>query len=248
MSYESLSGAYDALTEDVHYRRRADFLERLFQKSPIPIRTVADLGCGTGTIACLLAERGYRVIASDGSEEMLTMAAAKAASLTCEPPFFLHQPMQRLRLTESVDAVISTLDALNYLTGAAAVRETFRRVWRSLAPGGQFIFDVNTPFKLRRMDGGMWLDETENVYCVWRTEFSQRTQICTYWVDLFERQPSGAWRRSCEEHRERAWSREELCAWLAEAGFARVRVSGDLRLGEPRPDEDRWIFRCEKNR
>ena len=65
--YQALAGSYDGLMADAAYRRRADFLERRFRKSPIPVRTVLDLGCGTGTIACLLAERGYQVIAVDGS-------------------------------------------------------------------------------------------------------------------------------------------------------------------------------------
>ena len=172
--YDALASSYDALMADGAYRRRADFLERLFRKSRIPVRSVLDLACGTGTIACLLAERGYRVIAADGSEEMLTQAAAKAAGLE-SPPLFLHQAMPRLRLLQPVDAAVSTLDSLNYLTRTRDLRETFRRVCRWLRPGGQFIFDVNTPYKLRRMDGQMYMDETEESFCVWRTFFSGRT-------------------------------------------------------------------------
>ena len=54
-SYEALAGAYDVLMEDVQYRRRADYLVRQFRKSPIPVHTVLDLACGTGSIACLLS-------------------------------------------------------------------------------------------------------------------------------------------------------------------------------------------------
>ena len=39
-AYEALAGVYDALTEDVGYERRADYLEKLFQKSRIPVHTV----------------------------------------------------------------------------------------------------------------------------------------------------------------------------------------------------------------
>ena len=80
-SYEALASSYDALTEDVGYLRRADYLERLFQKSTIPVETVLDLACGTGTMAWLLAGRGYQVTATDASEEMLTQAMNKAAAL-----------------------------------------------------------------------------------------------------------------------------------------------------------------------
>ena len=243
--YGALASSYDALMADGAYRRRADFLERLFRGSRIPVRSVLDLACGTGTIACLLAERGYEVIATDGSEEMLTQAAAKAAGLEA-PPLFLHQAMPRLRLLQPVDAVVSTLDSLNYLTRAGDLRETFRRVYRWLRPGGQFIFDVNTPHKLRRMDGQMYMDETEESFCVWRTFFSEKKRVCTYQVDLFRLRADGAWERDFEEHRERAWEAEELRQYLAEAGFAGICVTGDLSQRSPAADEDRWIVRCER--
>jgi len=246
-SYNALAGSYDALMVDGSYLKRADWLERLFKKSKIPVQSVLDLACGTGTIACLLAERGYRVTATDGSEEMLTQAVMKAAVLEERAPLFLHQTMPGLRLLEPVDAVVSTLDSLNYLTRERDIRETFRRVYRYLKPGGQFIFDVNTPYKLRRMDRQMYMDETEESFCVWRTFFSEKTQVCTYQVDLFRLNEDETWDREFEEHRERAWSEEQLRIFLAEAGFGKVTLTGDLTLRRPREDEDRWIVRAEKN-
>ncbi|WP_295582811.1 class I SAM-dependent methyltransferase [uncultured Oscillibacter sp.] len=238
-SYGALAGSYDALMADGSYRRRAAFLDRQLRRRGA--QTVLDLACGTGTIACLLAERGYQVTATDGSEEMLTQAMAKAAALPGQPPLFLHQAMPRLRLLRPVDAAVSTLDSLNYLTRERDLRETFRRVYRWLRPGGLFLFDVNTPWKLRRMDGQLYMDETEESVCVWRTFFSQRTQVCTYQVDLFRLREDGAWDREFEEHRERAWTAEQLEACLREAGFGEITLSGDLTSRPPREDEDRWI-------
>lgn len=240
-SYDALAASYDGLMADGSYRKRAAFLERLFRKSAIPVHMVLDLACGTGTIACLLAARGYQVTATDASEEMLTQAMRKAEGLSGQPPLFLLQSMPRLRLLEPVDAAVSTLDSLNYLTRERDIQETFRRVYRWLKPGGQFIFDVNSPYKLRRMDGQMYMDETEDSFCVWRTFFSERTQVCTYQVDLFRQRRDGAWERDFEEHRERAWTEAQLRQYLAEAGFEAVRVTGDLSRRPPREDEDRWI-------
>ena len=42
-SYETLAAYYDELTEDVEYRRRADFVERLMGRSRVPEKTVLDL-------------------------------------------------------------------------------------------------------------------------------------------------------------------------------------------------------------
>lgn len=245
-SYDALAASYDGLMADASYYKRADWLIKLFDKSRIDVHTVLDLGCGTGTIACLLAERGYEVTATDLSEEMLTQAMQKAESLTGQPPLFLCQSMPRLRLLEQVDAVISTIDAINYLTRKADVQETFKRVYRWLKPGGQFIFDVNTPYKLQRMDGQMYTDENEDSYCVWRTFYSEKQKVCTYQVDLFRLTEEGLWERDYEEHRERAWSEAELRQFLAEAGFDKVSITGDLTNRAPRDTEDRWIFRCEK--
>ena len=240
-SYDALASSYDGLMADGSYRKRAAFLERLFRRSAIPVHTVLDLACGTGTIACLLAERGYQVTATDGSEEMLTQAMRKAAALDGQPPLFLHQSMPRLRLIEPVDAAVSTLDSLNYLTRERDIRETFRRVYRWLKPGGSFIFDVNSPYKLRRMDGQMYMDETEDSFCVWRTFFSEKSQVCTYQVDLFRQRKDGTWERDFEEHRERAWSQEQLRQYLTDAGFESITVTGDLITRAPAEDADRWI-------
>lgn len=243
-SYDALASSYDALTVDAAYRRRADYLERLLRKSAIPVHSLLDLGCGTGTMAYLMAERGYQVTAVDGSEEMLTQAIGKAAFYDLQPPLFLQQDMPHLRLLEPVDAAISTLDALNYLTRVQDLQKTFRRVYRWLNPGGQFIFDVNSPYKLRRMDRQVYMDETEDSCCVWRTFFSEKSGICTYQVDLFRLREDGAWNRDFEEHRERAWSEAELRQYLAEAGFTDVVLTGDLTAHPPRMDEDRWIVRA----
>ena len=244
-SYDSLAASYDGLMADAAYLKRADYLDKCLKKSRIEVETVLDLGCGTGTISCLMAEKGYRVLGCDASIEMLSAAMMKSAGME-NAPMFLHQSMEKLRLASEVDAVISTIDAINYLTKETALRETFKRVYKWLRPGGRFIFDVNSPYKLRRMDGQLYTDETEESYCVWRTFFSQKQQVCTYQVDLFRLRRDGAWERDYEEHRERAWTEEELRSALAEAGFTKVKLTADLKQKAPGAEEDRWIFHCEK--
>ena len=134
------------------------------------------------------------------------------------------------------------LDSLNYLTDPKDVQRTFQRLHLFVAPGGMLVFDVNTAAKLAALDGQVFLDETEDTYCVWRTEYHRG--LCTYYMDLFRRRGDGAWRRSAEEHRQRAYSVEELTAWLAAAGFGDVRVYGDMRMRRPRADEQRVYISC----
>ena len=65
-------------------------------------------------------------------------------------------------------------------------------------------------------------------------------------MDLFQEQEDGAWERSFEEHREKAWTMEQLELFLKDAGFAKVTVTGDLTMRPPKETEDRWLIRAEK--
>ena len=246
-SYEFLAGCYDQLTADVRYRAWADYLERHFARSAIPIRTVLDLACGTGSLTRILAERGYEMIGVDQSEEMLAQAAEKCRDVAGERPIFLHQSMEKLDLYGTVDACVCCLDSVNYVTRPAALRRAFQRVHLFLMPGGLFLFDVNTPEKFRKMDGQVFLDETEDAYCVWRAEFSEKRRICTYGMDIFRRRAGGLWERGQEVHGEYPYERGELAGFLREAGFRRIRVCGDRRLRAPREGEERVFFAAWKD-
>ena len=154
--------------------------------------------------------------------------------------------MQRLRLAEPADAVICALDSLNYLMRPDDCRKTFRRVYDALKPGGLFVFDINTPAKLRGLDGQVFLDETDDTYCVWRTEFDAKKRLCYYGMDIF-RLGGAHWTRSFEEHIEYAYEPDGLLSWLQEAGFTHVRQYGDRVLRAPKQDEQRIYFSAKKD-
>lgn len=244
IAYEALASAYDGLTLDVPYPKILDFLEELLHRQDKRPETVLDLACGTGSMSLLLAQRGYRVLGADISEEMLTVAAGKTAHLE-HPPFFICQPMQRLRLPAPVDAVFCLLDSMNYLDEPEACRKTIQRVFKALNPGGVFFFDINTPAKLKGLDGQVFLDENEDSYCVWRAEFDKEENRCYYGIDLFRRKGS-LWERSFEQHCEYAYEPELLTQWLREAGFVRVEQYGDCRLEAPQAEEQRIYFAAYK--
>lgn len=247
IAYETLAASYDRLTNDVPYPRIASFAQNLLTDRGISPRSVLDLACGTGAMSVLLAQAGYRVIGVDMSEEMLTMASEKAMALSDNRPFFVRQRMQRLRLPQPVDWVFSGLDSINYLTNPLDCQETFRRVYAALEPGGAFLFDINTPEKLRAMDGEIFLDEDDDVFCVWRSEFNESTRICTYGMDIFQRR-GRHWERSQEEHLEYAYTPAELLEYLQDAGFTRIEQFGDLRAEPPKEGEQRIYFLAIKEK
>ena len=66
-SYGALAHWYDAFTADVPYESFADFYEALFREDGGEFELVLDLCCGTGTLALIMAARGYDMLASDAS-------------------------------------------------------------------------------------------------------------------------------------------------------------------------------------
>lgn len=247
-SYKALAARYDVLTADVDHAAWADYLERHFSRCGQPIHTVLDLACGTGTMTCILAERGYETIGVDRSADMLSVAAEKGRQVSGIPPLFLQQSMQELDLYGTVDACVCCLDSVNYVTRPSELLRAFRRVCLFLVPDGLFLFDINTPEKLQGLDGGIFLDETEDTYCVWRADYSRRSRLCTYGMDLFFQEENGLWRREEEVHQERAYQPEELTRLLDEAGFSSIRQYGDRKLRPPKPGEQRIFFTARKER
>ena len=245
-AYHNLAFSYDRLTNDVDYTATVDFYFEILRREDLAPRTAVDLACGTGSVALLLAQKGLTVTGVDLSEEMLCVASQKAQEME-DPPMFVCQPLQRLQLLRGVDLAVCALDSLDYITDPQDCQEAIRRVYRVLNPGGCFIFDVNTPEKLRAMDGQVFLDEDDDVYCVWRGEFDEHTNICTYVMDLFQRQ-GNAWQRSYEEHCEYAYSQEQLIQYLRQAGFTNIEVFADRKFAAPEPGEQRIYLKARKGK
>ncbi len=245
-AYHALAVSYDRLTNDVDYEATVKFYMEILQREHAKPRTVVDLACGTGSVSAIFARMGYPVLGVDMSEEMLTVAAMKTGEL--DPmPRFACQKLQELSLPRGVDLAVCALDSLDYITDPADCAQAIRRVYKALNPGGIFVFDVNTPEKLRAMDGQIFLDEDEDVYCVWRGEFDEQTNICTYAMDLFQR-VGEVWHRSFEEHREYAYSQKQLTGYLKDAGFTHIEVYADRVFEAPREGEQRIYFKARKGK
>ena len=242
-AYKALAASYDRLTNDVDYEAVVAFYKEILDLEGVHPRTAVDLACGTGSVSVLLSRWGLSVTGVDMSEDMLTVAYDKTVSIENRPHFIC----QELHLPRGVDLAVCALDSLDYITDPADCAEAIRKVYKALNPGGIFIFDVNTPQKLRAMDGQVFLDEDDDVYCIWRGEFDESTNICSYAMDLFQRR-GGLWERSFEEHEEYAYSIKELTAYLRQAGFTSIRVFGDRRLEEPMPNDQRIYMKARKGK
>lgn len=227
--YSFLAPWYDKLTGDVPYERFADFYEAEFRRDGGEFRLLLDLCCGTGTLTTVLSRRGYEMIAVDSSVEMLMEAQSKSAGLET-PPLFLCQDAAALDLYGTVDAAVCSLDGMNYIP-PEDLPEVFRRLRLFVRPGGLLIFDIRTPDFLRSLDGDVFVDEQEDVLCLWRADFEEELPAIIYGMDIFSRQ-GRLWQRESEEHVEYAHEPAALQTLLEQAGFHDVCLRPDCPQGD----------------
>lgn len=243
--YGPLAEFYDSLTEDVDYPGLYAYLMWHFDQGGVKLRRVLDMACGTGSLSMLFAQRGVRTLGMDLSEDMLRRAQEKAAHMNRGRPCFLQGDMADFTLTEPVDGLVCMLDSFNYLTDPADGVAALRCFYEALAPGGMLIFDVRPRRQLMAFDGQVFMDETDDVCCIWRTEFDQEENLCFYGMDIFVRE-GDLWRREQEEHYEYAYRLRWLRDQLHRVGFTGVQFYGDRTMALPGPEDERVFITARK--
>jgi len=211
-----------------------DFSTLIFPKLLSTIRahriagtTMLDVACGTGTLAQLMARRGWDVTGIDASAGMILEATAKTAGSRLRLTF-LRQDMRELALARPVHLATSFFDSLNHLMSGAELGETFRRIRAALLPRGWLVFDTST----ERCFTTLWTQSetitTHGFSIVLDNAYDpgRKTAVCNVTIVVpGEGEPV----RLGERVSERYYTREEIAGLLSEAGFA-VRESEDFNF------------------
>ena len=133
---------YDALYQEKDYPGECHYLRELWDKfSEVPVRSVLDLGCGTGNHSHILVGKGYRVFGIDRSWEMLAHARKKMQQLP-NPVALMAAELSNFKLRTAFDSVISMFAVVGYLTDNKQLCSLFASAHDHLNTGGLFIFDV----------------------------------------------------------------------------------------------------------
>ena len=132
-----LARVYDPLDPD-----RSDLDVYVALVDELRARSVLDVGCGTGTFACLLAQRGIDVTAVDPARASLDVARSKAGAGAVR---WLHGDATTLPSTLRVDAAFMTANVAQVFLTDAEWAATLRGIRDALRPGGVLVFETRDP-------------------------------------------------------------------------------------------------------
>lgn len=233
MQYGDYAAIYDH-SGQVRFSVLMDlYLRDLLRDHPVTGRHMLDLACGTGTLALLMAERGWRVIGLDQSAAMLDEAARKLAALDPPPPVtFVQGDMRNVFVQPPVDLITCCYDTLNYLTLEADLAQCFGAAARSLTPGGLFCFDLATDYFLRTHWQGVEYEEADSFAQLMQSHYDEASGLSTLVLTGFVPQGRGRYRRFREVHVERAYPEAKVRALLEAAGL-RLEAVYDCFTSQP---------------
>ena len=246
MSYNSFASVYDELTKNVDYERFADYVCEILKNNGITDGLLLDLACGTGSLSVLLAAKGFEVIASDASADMLSVAREKAYDRGVDI-MFLCQRMEESDLYGTVRAAVCSLDSINHLDSLETVGTVFKRLSNFIDDGGIVIFDVNTLYKHQKVlaDNTFVYDE-KNVYCVWRNSLHPDGRTVGINLDFFVREGE-CYNRYGESFTEIAFTDSELTAAAENGDFTVVDRFHEFTFDAPRGDSERVFYVLRRN-
>lgn len=224
-AYTGFAEVYDTFMDNVPYEQWGERIRKILSEKGVEDGLVLDLGCGTGTMAELLAGYGYDMIGVDNSGEMLELAMEKRMKSGFDI-LYLQQDMTEFELYGTVRAVISICDSVNYITEPEELCQVFRLVNNYLDPEGIFLFDFNTEYKYREILGDTTIAE-ERGECsfIWENYYYEEEHINEYDLTLFVRDEEASgegcelFRKYQETHFQRGYTLDEIRQLLEEAGL-----------------------------
>jgi SAM-dependent methyltransferase len=132
-----LAALYDPLDPD-----RSDLEAYAAIAAEFGVRSVLDVGCGTGTFACLLAARGYQVTGLDPAGASLDIARAKPFA---DRVRWIHATADELPPDVTADLVTMTGNVAQVFLGDAEWQAVLGAAYPCLTPGGRLVFETRDP-------------------------------------------------------------------------------------------------------
>lgn len=238
--YSGFASIYDRVMKGIPYDSWADYVERVVTGAGGRIANVLDLACGTGNTLLPWAKRGASLTGLDISQEMLSVADAKLRAAGYSATL-LPGDMATTGLPANFDLITCLNDSINYLPNGEALARTIRNAHDALAPGGWFVFDINSAYRLLNTpEDAIVIDEEALTLC-WENRYLPESGVLEVTLTGFVREGE-LYRKFREVHHEKAFATDGVAEVLRRTGFEVVGVFHAYTEEPARPDSKRIFF------
>lgn len=234
----------DALTFYLDYARRANGL-------------IVEPMCGSGRFLIPLLARGYDVVGTDASPQMLAACRARLSEQDLMPRADIRQQyLHELDIFPRQDAALVLIPSGSFqlVTDMQQACESLRRICAILKPGGKFVFEngISKPAESSSWPwGGRWITRPSDgakILLSWLGHYDAATSV-NYNLHRYELFNDGKLLATeIEEFDLRQYSADELRTLLAQAGFEQIRMFKTYDPGCPvvGPTNEDVVVECRK--
>jgi 2-polyprenyl-3-methyl-5-hydroxy-6-metoxy-1,4-benzoquinol methylase len=227
---------YDYLYKEKDYEKECDFIEDIINMEGKSVRTILDLGCGTGGHAIILAKRGYKITGIDRSEDMLKAARGKAKEAGLEVDFYMSS-IQDLNLNQTFDAVISMFAVMGYQTNNEFLALACHNTRKHLKREGVFIFDAWNGFAVIADPPTQVVKDLisgdERTIRITRPEVDVISHAVNVNFKVLKLRNNKLISETEETHKMRYFFTQEIKYFLQVAGFNEIQFMPFLEPGKP---------------
>ncbi len=211
------------------YHRSIDWDARLAREIPVLAEAlgqpgdggIIDAGCGPARQACQLAQRGYRVIAADPSEEMLSIGRALAEGLSVSLDFRQATYEQLPGVLDGlVDGIYCIGNSLAASGNKAVARDAIASFGECLRPGGRLFIQIVNFARMKAQAPfvrGPKLLDVDGVEYLFLREFQFHGDLC--YVTHFTLFQDDGWKKRVRASVLYPMVQSELASWCEVGGL-----------------------------
>jgi SAM-dependent methyltransferase len=241
--------AFDAASAEMAWTDRTapevDRVENILQTRGD--ERVLDMACGSGRHSLELRRRGFEVVGTDISPDLIEIARRDATEAGLDVDF-VHADLRQLDYEEAFDLVLNLNDgAVGYLESDEENRRTFEIISRALRPGGRNLVQLpNVLYARERLPQRSWIPATSMVELVehrWnkKAKRMEGRMIAVRFGEVLE-DLDGI------EFSQRLYSIDELRDLYASVGMELLRVyNGSGRPKEPKASQFEVFVEARKS-